>query len=500
MASKQDAYQCIECGWTSPKWVGRCGECQAWGSVAERGMGKTTDTKAVTPLIKAQPIGQVDAHNAFHRSTGVGELDRVLGGGLVPGAVVLLAGEPGVGKSTLLLEVAANWARTMPVEASASVEEPPQAASRNHSAGQRAEHSGATRARRALYVTGEESSAQVRQRAGRIGALADQLYLAAETDLGAVLGHIEEVDPSLLVLDSVQAITGTDGTPGGVTQVREVTAAIVRAAKQRDMAVIIIGHSTKDGSIAGPRTMEHLVDVVLSFEGDRRSELRLVRSAKNRFGPSDEVGCFVMGESGISEVADPAGLFTHQLAAPTPGTGIAVTMEGRRPMLAELQALVAPVPYETPARRVSNGVDSGRVAMILAVLQRKAKIALSHSDVYTSTVGGARISDPAADLAIAIAVASGVVDRHYPRPFAAIGEIGLAGELRRVPAIEKRLAEAARLGLELAVVPVGSLERNQHPVSGIRVVEAATLTEALSALDLRRKNRSEAPLDYEDVA
>jgi DNA repair protein RadA/Sms len=430
----------------------------------------------VSPLVKAVPIGQVDANGAVHQSTGVGELDRVLGGGLVPGGVVLLAGEPGVGKSTLLLEVAANWAdRGTVVEEAA-----PRAASKPRST--------TPSNHRALYVTGEESAAQVRQRATRTGALADDLYLAAETDLAAVLGHIEDVRPSLLVLDSVQAITGTDGTPGGVAQVREVTAAIVRAAKTRDMAVIIIGHMTKDGSIAGPRTMEHLVDVVLSFEGDQRSELRMVRSTKNRFGPSDEVGCFVMNESGISEVADPAGLFTQARDASTPGTGLTVVMEGRRPILAEVQALVAQVPFDTPARRVTNGLDSGRVAMILAVLQRKAKISLSHSDVYSSTVGGAKITDPGADLAIAVAVASGVVERHYPRAFAAIGEIGLAGELRRVPAIEKRLSEAARLGLDLAIVPAGSLDRHQHrSFSGIQVVEAATLTQALSALDLRRK-------------
>jgi DNA repair protein RadA/Sms len=389
-------------------------------------------------------------------------LDRVLGGGLVPGAVVLLAGEPGVGKSTLLLEVAAKWAKA---------------------------------GRRALYVTGEESAAQVRLRAGRTDAVADELYLASENDLGTVLGHVDEVVPSLLVLDSVQAISTdqADGAMGGITQIREVTGALVRAAKRLDLAVIIIGHMTKDGSIAGPRTLEHMVDVVLTFEGDQRSELRMVRSTKNRFGPSDEVGCFQLCERGIEEVADPSGLFTTRSAEPTPGTGITVSVEGRRPLLAEVQALVAPVPYEAPARRVSNGVDGGRVAMILAVLSRKAKIPLSHSDVYTSSVGGARITDPAADLAIAIAVASGVVDRNYPRRVAAIGEIGLAGELRRVPALERRLAEAARLGIDLAIVPAGSMsagqgdKRGQLEIPGIKVVEAGTVAEALAALDLRRK-------------
>lgn len=457
MAAKQDSYQCTECGWTTARWVGRCGECQAWGSVVERGAPKLKEVSSSVPLSSAVPIGEVDVEQAGHEATGIGELDRVLGGGLVPGAVVLLAGEPGVGKSTLLLEVASKWAKG---------------------------------GRRTLYVTGEESAAQVRLRAGRTDAVADELYLAAETNLGTVLGHIEQVEPSLLVIDSVQTI-GTaeaDGSPGGIVQVREVTGALVRVAKRRGMAVMIIGHVTKDGAIAGPRLLEHLVDVVLAFEGDRHSGFRMVRATKNRFGPADEIGCFEMAERGIVEVPDPSGLFITRHGEPTPGTCVSVTLEGRRPLLIEVQALVAPVAADTPARRVSNGLDGSRLAMILAVLQRKAGLPLSRQDVYASTVGGAKILDPAADLAVAIAVASAAIDRNYPQRVVAFGEVGLAGDLRRVPGLERRVAEAARLGFDLAIVPVNNRDPNQKlpQLRGLKVVEVETLAEALAVLDLRR--------------
>ena len=455
---KTDAWHCTECGWTTVRWVGRCGECQTWGSVVERGAPKLTQVASAAPTTRAVPIGEVPPGQADRRLTGIGELDRVLGGGLVPGVVALLAGEPGVGKSTLLLEVAAKWART-----------------------------GET----TLYVTGEESAAQVRLRAGRTNALADTLYLAAENDLGTVLGHIEEVSPSLLVVDSVQTI-GTaeaDGSPGGVSQVREVTGALVRVAKRRGMAVVIVGHVTKEGSIAGPRLLEHLVDVVLAFEGDRHSGFRMVRATKNRFGPADEVGCFEMNDTGIVEVPDPTHIFTSQHSEPVPGTCVTVTMEGRRPLLAELQALVAPTPAQTSPRRTTHGLENSRVALVLAVLERKARIPLSMKDVYVSTVGGARVSDPSVDLAVAVAVASAAVDRNFPQRVVALGEVGLAGDLRRVPGLERRVAEAARLGFELAIVPANSRDASQKlpRMHGLKVVEVATLAEALSVLDLRRQ-------------
>ena len=454
--STRPSHICTECGWRSSRWVGRCGECQTWGSVVEASAPKISQISSSAPVSKAVPIGTINARLATHARTGVAELDRVLGDGLVPGVVVLLAGEPGVGKSTLLLEVAARWAR------------------QGHTT---------------LYVTGEESAAQVRLRAGRTNALADQLYLAAETDLGTVLGHIEEVQPSLMVLDSVQTI-GTaeaDGSPGGVTQVREVTSALVRIAKRRGMAVIIVGHVTKDGAVAGPRLLEHLVDVVLAFEGDRHSGFRMVRAVKNRFGPADEVGCFEMVDSGIVEVPDPSGLFTSHHGEPVPGSAVTVTMEGRRPLLAEVQALVVGSALTHP-RRIVNGVESSRLAMVLAVLERRCGIRLSDRDVYASTVGGAKVSDPAADLAAAFAVSSAACNKPVPQRIVALGEVGLAGELRRVPGTSRRLNEAVRLGFAEAVIPAETRDSREQALTvhaGMVVHSVTTLEQALAALGLR---------------
>src|SRR4051795_4403508 len=349
-------FRCDECGNEVAKWLGRCPECQAWGTIAEVGARAGSTATAGPVSAPARPIAQIAAEGAAHRPTGIAELDRVLGGGLVPGSVVLLAGEPGVGKSTLLIAAAAQVA---------------------------------SEGRRCLVITGEESAAQVRLRAGRVGALADELYLAAETDLSAVLGHVETVKPDVLVVDSVQTIgsAGIEGTPGGVTQVREVAAALTRVAKERGIATVLVGHVTKDGSIAGPRLLEHLVDVVLHFEGDRHSTLRMVRAVKNRFGPADEVGCFALTGSGIEGLADPSGLFLSRRPQPVAGTCVTVTVEGRRPMLAEVQALVAPTKLPSPRRAVS-GLDAGRVAMVLAVTERRGKVELNSNDVYTATVGG----------------------------------------------------------------------------------------------------------------
>lgn len=457
MAKTKDTYQCTECGWTSVRWVGRCGECQTWGSVVERGAPKLKEVSSTVPAAKAMPISQVSTDSVRRFPTSITELDRVLGDGLVPGAVILLAGEPGVGKSTLLLDVAAKWAAS---------------------------------GRRTLYVSGEESASQVKLRAERTNAIVDDLYLASESDLGTVLGHVEEVSPTLLVVDSVQTIAtaDADGVPGGPSQVREVTGALARVAKRENVSVIIVGHVTKDGSIAGPRTMEHLVDVVLTFEGDRHSGFRMVRATKNRFGPADEVGCFEMDERGIVEVPDPSGLFTTQQSQPTPGTCVTVTMEGRRPLLAEVQALVATSANEKSPRRTTHGLDGSRMAMVLAVLERKARLPLFGHDVYVSTVGGARVQDPSVDLAVAVAVASAALDRNTAKRVLALGEVGLAGDLRRVPGVERRLAEAARLGFELAIVPEGSRDVTVKvpKLAGLKVVEVPTLADALGVLDLRR--------------
>jgi len=453
-------HRCTECGWETAKWVGRCGECQAWGTVAEVGPGadgtRGTSSAAGPVTTPALPIGQVGVEAAAFRSSGIPELDRVLGGGLVPGAALLLAGEPGVGKSTLLLEVAAQTARL---------------------------------AARTLYVTGEESASQVRLRADRTHAITDELYLAAETDLGAVLTHIDEVKPTLLVVDSVQTINaaGVDGVPGGVTQVKEVAAALIRVAKTRGITTVLVGHVTKDGSIAGPRVLEHLVDVVLHFEGDRGSRFRMVRAMKNRFGPIDEVGCFELGSEGILAVSDPTGLFIEHHERQVAGTCVAVTMEGRRPLLAEVQALVTPTTADRP-RRTTSGVDSSRVAMVLAVLAQHCGIRLHNTDVFASTVGGAKLNEPASDLALAVAIASASQGRAAPLGAVAMGEIGLAGELRKVRDLELRLAEAARLGFRVAVVPGRSGVHARSPeswtVDGMRVIDVTDVASALRLLSL----------------
>jgi DNA repair protein RadA/Sms len=369
------------------------------------------------------PIGQVDAAEASARPTGLDELDRVLGGGLVPGAVLLLAGEPGVGKSTLLLEAGALVAKDGPV----------------------------------LYITGEESAAQVRLRADRLGAISENLYLAAETDLSAVVSHVVAVQPRLLIIDSVQTVSAAEveGVPGGVTQVREVAAALIAVAKERAMSTILVGHVTKDGSVAGPRTLEHLVDVVLHFEGDRHSRLRMVRAMKNRYGPTDEVGCFDLGEYGLIGLADPSGLFVSRHREPVPGTCVTVTLEGRRPLLAEVQALVAESTLDAP-RRVTSGLDSSRVGMVLAVLQRRADVKVGKSDVYAATVGGVRLTEPSVDLAIALALSSSIGNLSIPQGVIAIGEVGLAGEVRNVAGVPRRVAEAERMGFRRAIVPSGS--------------------------------------------
>jgi len=416
------AFVCTECGWTTAKWVGRCGECQQWGTVQEQGAqtGIVQRVTAVAPASDraARPITQITTTDAPRRTSGVGEFDRVLGGGVVPGAAILLSGEPGVGKSTLLLEVAAQAARS---------------------------------GRRVLYASAEESPAQVRLRAERTGALHDELYLASETDLATILGHIDEVRPQLVIVDSVQTVASSliDGAAGQPSQVREVASTLIRVAKERDLPIIIVGHVTKDGQVAGPRVLEHLVDVVCHFEGDRQTSLRFLRALKNRFGPTDEVGCFEMKGDGIAEVPDPSGLFLSQ-GATEPGTCVAIALEGRRAMPVEVQALTIRTTAPNP-RRVVHGLDGSRVAMVLAVLERRAGIKVSDQDVYVSTVGGVRFTEPAADLAIAIAVAGSLSNSAVPRTIAAVGELSLAGEVRPVTQAAQRRSEAKRLGYEQVV-------------------------------------------------
>ena len=426
----RDQFRCSECQHVTTKWVGRCPDCGTWGSLAEvpvlTALGGAGTHRSVAPKSPAVPISSIEPGATRHARTGVSELDRVLGGGVVQGSVTLLAGEPGVGKSTLLLEVAHRWAQA---------------------------------GRRVLYLSGEESAGQIRLRAERTGCSHPEVYLAAESDLQTALGHIDEVRPTLVIVDSVQTMSTTevDGVTGGVTQVRAVTTALTSAAKTSGVAMILVGHVTKEGAIAGPRSLEHLVDVVLHFEGDRTSALRMVRGVKNRFGAADEVGCFQLHDSGIECVADPSGLFRDQRPAPVPGTAVTVTLDGKRPLIGEVQALVAESSAANP-RRATSGIDSSRAAMILAVLEKRAKLPLGKCDVYLSTVGGMRLADPSSDLAVATAIASAASDVPMPVDAVFIGEVGLAGDIRRVTGTDRRLAEAARLGFRTALVPPGVVD------------------------------------------
>jgi DNA repair protein RadA/Sms len=447
--SARPAHRCSECGYASAKWVGRCPECQAWGTLQEIGApAAALRAVAAGPVTApARPIAEVELAGARAVPTGIPEFDRVLGGGLVPGAVLLVAGEPGVGKSTLLLEVAHRVAATNGP---------------------------------ALVVSGEESAGQVRLRAERIGALHERLYLAAETELSAVLAHVEQIAPTLLILDSVQTVRSpaVDGTDGGASQVRAVAGALTAVAKARGMTTILVGHVTKDGAIAGPRTLEHLVDVVISFDGERHSTLRLVRATKNRFGPADEIGCFEIGDSGVVGVPDPSALFVSRRAAPVPGSCVTVTLEGSRPLLAEVQALVAGSAGGGSPRRAVSGLDSQRVAMINAVVERRGGVKLAEADVFAASVGGVRIAEPAADFALALAIASAARDRALPSGLIALGELGLSGEIRRVGGTGRRLAEAARQGYTVALVP----EDAGAAPPGMRLVEIPDLGSAFHRL------------------
>ncbi|MEV0082054.1 DNA repair protein RadA [Saccharopolyspora sp. NPDC050642] len=446
-------YRCADCGHEVAKWVGRCPSCQAWGTIDETAAARPVLTKvaAGAPSTPARPIAEVDLDSARAVSTGIAELDRVLGGGIVPGAVVLLAGEPGVGKSTLLLEVAHRWA--------AGASPGP-----------------------SLYVTGEESAGQVRLRAERTDSVHPELYLGAESNLSAVLGHVDAVQPGLLIVDSVQTVQSpeADGSPGGVTQVRAVTTALVSLAKERGLPVVLVGHVTKDGAVAGPRVLEHLVDVVLHFEGDRHSALRMLRGVKNRFGPADEVGCFEQRDDGIAEVPDPSGLFINRNETQVDGTAVTVMVEGKRPLLVEVQSLVMKTQMAMPRRSVS-GLDSARVSMMLAVLGKHGKVPTGEYDVFAATVGGTKVHEPAADLAIALAIASSQKGKPLPPNLIAVGEVGLAGEIRRVSSVGRRLAEAARLGFDRALVPpdAGPLPK------GVRATVVSNVSEALKIVGVK---------------
>ena len=418
-------FVCSACGQESARWHGRCPGCGEWDTLVEEAVAgvPTGGRRRSAPAPRAVPLSRVEAPQVARVRTGIGELDRVLGGGLVPGSLVLLGGAPGIGKSTLTSSALGNLAAA---------------------------------GRPVLYVSGEESAAQVRLRAERLGESALSVPFVAETDVDAVVAAIESERPAVCVIDSVQVLYDAtlSGAPGSVGQVREAAIRIMRVAKQRGIAVVLVGHVTKEGSLAGPRVLEHLVDCVLSFEGERERAYRTLRGLKNRFGSTSEVGVFEMGPAGLVEVADASARFVSE-AVRGPGSVVLCAMEGSRPLLVEVQALVAPSEL-VPPRRVANGVDRNRLALVLAVLGRHAGVRLGSSDVFVSVAGGVRVDEPGADLAVALALASaaqGVALGSERRPLAAFGELGLTGELRHAGHAERRLAEAAKFGLEPVVCP-----------------------------------------------
>ena len=452
MARTKTVYRCTECGSTEPKWTGRCAGCEAWGTLVEEldapvangGLGRSLLAPSAPPL----PISEVDPSEFSARPLGIEELDRVLGGGLVPGSVTLLGREPGIGKSTLLLQAAAEVAVT---------------------------------GRKVLYLSGEESAQQIRLRAERLGALHPCLWLATEVALPQVLAAIDEVEPDLVIVDSVQTLVDPElsSAPGSVAQVRESSHRLVQEAKRRACAMVLVGHVTKEGALAGPRVLEHVVDTVLSFEGDRHHALRLLRVVKHRFGSTQELGLFEMTEHGLAGVPDPSGMFLADRRVGIPGSVVVPTMEGNRPLLVEIQALTATSTLPSP-RRSAQGIDSGRMALLLAVLHQRVGIVTAQLDVYALAVGGVRIVEPGADLALAMAVVSSLSGRVVPKDVVACGEVGLGGELRQVAHTPKRLAEAARLGFKRALVPFSA----PAPPEGIEVVRVGSLMDALDRLDL----------------
>ena len=451
MAKTKTRYRCTECGAIEPKWTGRCAGCEAWGTLIEEleasGTGAGT-LAAMAPTSAPVPISEVDPTEFIPRATGIGELDRVLGGGLVPGSVTLLGGEPGIGKSTVLLQAAAEVAAS---------------------------------GRTVLYLSGEESAQQIRLRAERLGALHPLLYLAAEVALPQVVGAIDAVEPDLVIVDSVQTLLHPDlsSTPGSVAQVRECSHRLVAEAKRRGVAMVLVGHVTKDGNLAGPRVLEHMVDTVLSFEGDRHHALRLLRVVKHRFGSTQELGLFEMTERGLQGVPDPSGLFLADRRKGIPGSVVVPTLEGNRPLLVELQVLTAKSFLPSP-RRSAQGIDSGRLSLLLAVLQQRVGIAVHDADVYALAVGGVKIVEPGADLGLGLATVSSIVGTPLPPDLVAIGEVGLGGELRQVAHSARRLAEAARLGFHRAVLPFSAPE----PPAGIEAMRVGTLIDAVDRLGM----------------
>lgn len=435
-------YVCQSCGYRSPRWLGRCPNCDAWNSLAEEveGPRRRPERRTARPV----PLPEVSPLPEQRWPTGIGELDRVLGGGFVPGSLVLVGGDPGIGKSTLALQAAYRLAEA---------------------------------GRPVLYVAGEESAQQTRMRAERLGAVSRGVWVVAETDLDAVLASVRKLRPSLVVVDSIQTVYRPDlpSAPGSVGQVRECAAALLQLAKSEGVAVVLVGHVTKEGMLAGPKVLEHLVDTVLYFEGERHQAYRVLRATKNRFGSTNEIGVFEMGPAGLVEVPNPSAVFLGERPPGAAGAAVVCTVEGSRPLLVEVQALVSPSAFGTP-RRATSGVDYNRLLVLLAVLEKHAGLSFSQADVYANAAGGVRVEDPSADLGTALAVVSSYRSTALDDRTVFCGELGLAGEVRPVPHLARRLGEARKLGFERAVVPRGGAGVE---AAGLEVVMVGTVAEAL---------------------
>lgn len=450
MAKQKTVYCCSECGSETPNWAGRCPSCGAWNTLAEVKLAPSAQKGSLraAPRASARPkrISELDTSTEIRFSTGISELDRVLGGGTVVGSLILVGGAPGIGKSTLLLQMCRNIQSF----------------------------------RKVLYVSGEESERQIKLRAMRLGVDGGEIFVLSETEIGSIIASIEELDPDVVIIDSIQTVTDDDcaSAAGSISQVRECTMKIMHITKDRGMSVFVVGHINKEGSIAGPKVLEHMVDCVLYFEGERNTSFRILRAAKNRFGSTNEIGVFEMTDTGLECITNPSEVLLSGRPENSPGTCVACAMEGTRPILAEVQALVTPGGYN--ASRRCNGIDYNRAAMLLAVLEKRGGIPVAGCDTYINVVGGLELDEPAADLAALLAIASSYLDRPLGQDLAAVGEVGLSGEIRSVSAINQRLTEISRLGFKRCVIPAHARDEIKH-IEGMKLIAVKNIREAVAA-------------------
>ena len=449
-------YICTECEYKTPKWMGKCPKCGAWNSFTED-VDEVTPTPTIAKRVSMIPSGDnravgfqtLEIPEYMRQNTGLNELDRVLGGGLVHGSVVLLSGEPGIGKSTLLMQICDALGMT----------------------------------RRVLYISGEESGGQLKLRAQRLRVVGANLFILTETNIEKILQETDKIKPDVLIVDSIQTIysASVNSTPGSVTQVKETALSFINKAKSEGMSVIMVGHVNKEGSIAGPKVLEHMVDAVLYFEGERQQAYRIIRAIKNRYGSTNEIGVFEMSDKGLIEVENPSEMLLAGRPKNVSGNCAVCTLEGTRPLIAEIQALVTPTAFPAP-RRTTNGIDYNRMCLIIAVLEKRLGLKFYQNDVYLNVIGGLHLDEPASDVSVALALISSMTDRIVPDDLIAIGELGLAGECRAVSNLEQRVREAARLGFTKAIVPYRNVEKRQLEIDGIQIIPIKGIYEALNLL------------------